>query len=411
MKDGIAIEARGLGKCYRRQGTAQPTLLGALRSFGRRKTEPFWCIRNADFEIPAGRTVGVIGPNGAGKSSLLGLTAGTITPTEGWVRTRGRVASLLELGAGFHQELTGRENVYLNAALLGIPRENVYLNAALLGIPREDVRKKFDRIVEFAELKDFIDMPVKVYSSGMYVRLGFAIAVEVDPDILLVDEVLAVGDIAFQLKCLDRIRDFQKRGKTILFVSHALQTVEEFCHEAFLIHHGRLVERGDPGEVILKFIRSYMGEGGGLFTQEFGTRRVEFGNVRLLDETGGDASVFRTGGKLVVEIPYKAHARIEKPVFGWSIKTGNGFYLFGSNTQIAGKDIPSIEGEGVVRLDLSPLQLMNGNYFLSLSIHSWDHSEQFHRREDWWPFHVKNETGAEGQVVLSGKWSAETPGP
>jgi len=393
MKDGIAIEARGLGKCYVRRGTAQPTLLGALRRFGRAPTEPFWCIRGADFEIPAGRTVGVIGPNGAGKSSLLGLTAGTITPTEGWVRTRGRVASLLELGAGFHQELTGRENVYLNAALLGIPRE--------------DVRKKFDRIVDFAELKDFIDMPVKVYSSGMYVRLGFAIAVEVDPDILLVDEVLAVGDIAFQLKCLDRIREFQRRGKTILFVSHALQTVEEFCHEAFLIHHGRLVERGDPGEVILKFIRSYMGEGGGLFTQEFGTRAVEFGNVRLLDGEGRDTAVFHTGGTLTVEIPYVAHRRVEKPVFGFSLKTGNGFYLFGSNTQIAGKDIPAIEGEGVVRLDLGPLQLMDGNYFLSLSIHSWDHAEQFHRREDWWPFHVKNETGAQGQVMLSAAWSAD----
>ena len=387
-----AIEAVNLGKCYTRKGTGAPTLFRAVTGRRRRKSEPFWCLRNANFEIPAGRTIGVIGPNGSGKSSLLGLTAGTIAPTEGGVRTHGRISSLLELGAGFHSELSGRENVFLNAALLGIPRE--------------DVKRKFDRIVDFAELREFIDMPVKHYSSGMYVRLGFAVAVEVDPDILLIDEVLAVGDIAFQLKCLDRIRDFQKRGKTILFVSHALQTVEEFCHEAFLIHHGRLVERGDPGDVILKFIRAYMGEGGGLYTQEFGNRAVEFGAVRLLDAAGRAAVTFATGGALTVEIPYTAHRRVEKPVFGFSLKTGNGMYVYGGNTQIAGWDLPAIEGAGTVRLDLGPLRLMHGNYFLSLAIHSWDHAEQFHRREDWWPFAVRNPGRDLGLFRLDSRWSA-----
>ena len=386
-----AIEATNLGKCYTRKGLGAPTLFGALTGNFRQKSEPFWCLRGASFEIPAGRTVGVIGPNGSGKSSLLGLTAGTISPTEGAIRTRGRISSLLELGAGFHPDLSGRENVFLNAALLGIPRE--------------DVKKKFDRIVDFAELRDFIDMPVKHYSSGMYVRLGFSVAVEVDPDVLLIDEVLAVGDVAFQLKCLDRIRDFQKRGKTLLFVSHALQTVEEFCHEAFLIHHGRLVERGDPGDVILKFIRGYMGEGGGLYTQEFGTRAVEFGAVRLLGAEGRDAATFETGGAMGVEIPYVAHRRVEKPVFGFSLKTGNGSYVYGSNTQIAGTGPEAIEGEGTVRLDLAPLRLMHGNYFLSLAIHSWDHAEQFHRREDWWPFAVRNPGGDLGLFRLDSRWS------
>ena len=394
----IAISASNLGKCYLRRGLGAPTLFGALSSAFRRKPDPFWCIRNATFDIPAGRTVGVIGPNGAGKSSLLGLVAGTITPTEGSVTARGRISSLLELGAGFHPDLTGRENVYLNAALLGIPRE--------------DIRKKFDQIVDFAELREFIDMPVKHYSSGMYVRLGFAVAVEVDPDILLVDEVLAVGDIAFQLKCLDRIRQFQRRGKTLLFVSHALQTVEEFCHEAFLVHHGSLVARGDPSDVILKFIRSYMGEGGGLFTQEFGTRDVEFGEVRLLGENGGEAATFRTGGPFTVEIPFVAHKRVENPVFGFSLKTGNGMYIFGSNTQIAGRKIPSIYGPGTVRLDLSPLRLMHGNYFLSLAIHSWDHATQYHRREDWYPFAVRNPTPEPGLLQLDATWTLpDDPAP
>ena len=385
-----AIEAANLGKCYVKRGTGLPTLFNAVTGGLRGKNEPFWCLRGANFEIPAGRTVGVIGPNGSGKSSLLGLTAGTIHPTEGCVRTHGRISSLLELGAGFHSELSGRENVYLNAALLGIPRETV--------------RKKFDRIVDFAELRDFIDMPVKHYSSGMYVRLGFAVAVEVDPDILLIDEVLAVGDISFQLKCLDRIRDFQKRGKTILFVSHALQTVEEFCHEAFLIHRGQLVARGDPGDVILKYVRSFMGEGGGVFTQEFGTREVEMGAVRLLDAAGRDAATFASGEALTVEIPYVARRRIEKPVFGFSIKTANGMYVYGSNTQLAGVAIPYVEGAGTVKLDLAPLRLMHGNYFLSLAIHSWDHAEQYHRREDWIPFAVRNAVGDLGLCRLAARW-------
>ena len=385
-----AIEAASLGKCYVKRGTGLPTLFNAVTGGLRGKNEPFWCLRGANFEIPAGRTVGVIGPNGSGKSSLLGLTAGTIHPTEGCVRTHGRISSLLELGAGFHSELSGRENVYLNAALLGIPRETV--------------RKKFDRIVDFAELRDFIDMPVKHYSSGMYVRLGFAVAVEVDPDILLIDEVLAVGDIAFQLKCLDRIRDFQKRGKTILFVSHALQTVEEFCHEAFLIHRGRLVERGDPGDVILKYVRSYMGEGGGVFTQEFGTREVELGAVRLLDAAGRDAATFASGETLTVEIPYEARRRIEKPVFGFSIKTANGMYVYGSNTQLAGVALPHVEGAGTVKLQFAPLQLMHGNYFLSLAVHSWDHQVQYHRREDWIPFAVRNAVGDLGLCRLAARW-------
>ncbi len=389
-----SIEARNLGKCYRMMGSAPPTLMQTVSSLVRREsTGQFWALRGVNFDIPKGRTVGVIGPNGSGKSSLLGLVAGTITPSEGSVRADGRVAALLELGAGFHSELTGRENVYLNGAVLGIARE--------------DIRRRFDHIVEFAGLREFIDMPVKHYSSGMYIRLGFAIAVETDPDVLLIDEVLAVGDIAFQLKCLDRIRDFQKRGKTLLFVSHALQTVEEFCHEVFLIHKGQLVARGDPPDVILQYIKSYMGEGGSLHSMEYGTREAEITDVRLLDENGVETGIFNTGRAMTVDIGYKARRRIEKPVFGFSLKTGNGFFVFGSNTQIAGFAIDHLEGEGRIRLKLDPLTIMQGNFFLSLSLHSWDHAIQYHRREDWYPFVVKNPTGALGIFHLASAWETE----
>jgi len=306
-----AIEVKNLSKRYRMKGLGPPTLFGTIsHSLRRKKKEYFWALQDIDFVVQKGKTVGLIGPNGSGKSSLLGLIARTITPTSGTVTTNGRISSLLELGAGFHPDLSGRENVFLNAAILGIPRE--------------DIEKRFDHIVGFANLHEFIDMPVKHYSSGMYVRLGFAVAVEMNPDILLIDEVLAVGDIAFQLKCLDRIREFQRKGKTLLFVSHALQTVEEFCDEAFLIHHGTRVAAGDPPDVILKYIQSYMGEGGYLYTQEFGSREAEITDVKMLDETGNESGAFMAGKPMFIDISYRADKRIENPVFGFSVKTGNG---------------------------------------------------------------------------------------
>ncbi len=390
-----AIEARELSKAYWVKGHAPPTLFGTLAAaFRRQPRKRFWALSGVNFDVPKGSTVGVIGPNGSGKSSTLGLVAGTITPTSGVVRTQGRISSLLELGAGFHPDLSGRENIFLNGSILGIARE--------------DIRSRFDHIVGFAGLEEFIDMPVKHYSSGMYVRLGFAVAVEMDPEILLIDEVLSVGDIAFQLKCLDRIREFQKKGKTLLFVSHALQTVEDFCDRAFLSHGGKLVAQGDPPDVILQYIRQYMGEGGYLYTQEFGSRDVEITEVVMKTGSGDESGVFTTGQPMLIDIHYLAHKRVEQPVFGFSLKTGNGFYVFGSNTQIQGFDIPAIEGEGRVRLRLDPLRLMQGNYFLSLSVHSSDHETQYHRREDWYPFGVKNPTEELGVFKLDASW--EHPG-
>lgn len=388
----IAIEAKNLGKRYYVRGHAPPTAMSALRQlFTRQKKDVFWALQDVNFEIKKGSTIGVIGPNGSGKSSTLGLVTGTIYPTTGYVKTHGRISSLLELGAGFHPDLTGRENIFLNAAILGIPRE--------------DISKRVDHIIEFSNLHGFIDQPVRNYSSGMYVRLGFAVAIEMNPDILLIDEVLAVGDIAFQLKCLDRIRNFQRRGKTLLFVSHALQTVEEFCDEAFLIHKGHLVKRGNPSDVILDYIKAYMGEGGYLYTQEFGTRDVEFQSVIIRNEQEQETASLISGKTMHVDIHYIAHKRVEKPVFGYSVKTGNGFYIFGSNTQLQKVDIKFIDGEGMIRLTIDPLTLMQSNFFLSLSIHSWDHETQYHRREDWYPFAVKNEKEEPGIFRLPSRWS------
>ena len=385
------IEVTNLGKWYHKRGVHKASVRDLLtKGFAKTSDEQFWAIRGVNFKVKAGQSVGVVGPNGSGKSSLLGLLAGTITPSEGTVRTTGTISSLLELGAGFHPDLSGRENVFLNASVLGIPRE--------------DVAKRMDHIVEFANLADFIDMPVKHYSSGMYVRLGFAVAVEMNPDILLVDEVLAVGDMAFQMKCFDRIRDFQKRGKTILMVTHDLVAVEQFCDEVKLMHQGKLVSEGNPSDVILTYMKTYMARIGQLNVEEHGTRDVEVVNVKLFDEAGKESAILLTGKEMTVEISYRAKRRIEKPVFGYSIKTGTGFFIFGTNTQILNVDIPSIEGEGTMRLRIKPLSLMEGKYFLSLAIHSWDHATQYHRLEDWYPFAVKNPSTAIGVFQLASEW-------
>jgi len=385
------IEAKGLGKWYRKQGVGLPTLAGALpRWLSGGKADGFWALRDINFSVRQGQTVGVIGPNGSGKSSLLGLIAQTMVPTEGTVRSAGRISALLELGAGFHADLSGRENIFLNAAILGIPRE--------------DIRRRFDHIVDFAGLREFIDMPVKHYSSGMYVRLAFSVAVEMNPDILLIDEVLAVGDMAFQMKCLDRIRQFQKKGKTILFVSHALETVEEFCSDVLLIHEGRMIMQGNPSDVIFAYLKQYMVRIGLLNVEEHGTREIEMRSIRLLDEKGAETATFDSGSAMTIEIGYYARRRIAKPVFGFNIKTGNGFYVFGSNTQIAKVPIAAVEGAGRVRLRIAPLTLKQGRFFLSLAVHSWDHAVQYHRQEDLHPFLIRDVSGDKGVFQLNCAW-------
>src|SRR5947207_352905 len=237
MKDA-AIEVDGIGKRFRRF-KERPTSIKARVTKFRVRAEEFWALKDVGFDVPEGSTTGLIGPNGSGKSTLLRIVAGILRPTEGQVVTRGRIAALLELGAGFHPELTGRENVFLNASILGLTRK--------------ETEAKFDEIVAFAELEDFIDNQVKFYSSGMFVRLGFAVAVHVDPQILLVDEVLAVGDEGFQRKCLDRVRQFQREGRTIMFVTHAADLVRQICDEAVMLDHGRIKAAGHPEEVVRQF--------------------------------------------------------------------------------------------------------------------------------------------------------------
>src|SRR3989454_5241866 len=240
MTGDLAISVKDVGKRFRRYRERPNSIKERIIKW-RIHAEEFWALRDVSVDIPEGRTLGLLGPNGAGKTTLLKIVAGILRPNEGQVVTRGRIASLLALGAGFHAELTGRENVYLNASILGLSRQQI--------------DRLFDDIVAFAELEDFMDTQVKFYSSGMYVRLGFAIAVHVDPQILLVDEVLAVGDIAFQAKCLERIRAFQQEGRTIVFVTHAPDLVLRICDRVVMLNKGQIAAEGQPREVVRDFRR------------------------------------------------------------------------------------------------------------------------------------------------------------
>src|SRR5262249_37075034 len=237
-----AIEVRGVSKQFRLYHEHYTSLKERVIHFGRIPYEPFWALRDIDFDVEEGSTVGLLGHNGSGKSTLLKCVAGILQPTSGEILTRGRVAALLELGAGFNHELTGRENIFMNASILGLSKK--------------ETEKIFDEIVEFSELEKFIDMQVRHYSSGMYVRLGFAVAVNVDPDILLVDEVLSVGDESFQRKCLDRVARFQKEGRTILVVTHAADLVRQVCEHAVVLDHGAIVIDAAPGEAVRAFRES-----------------------------------------------------------------------------------------------------------------------------------------------------------
>src|SRR5271156_1209589 len=247
----FAVDVRDVSKRFRLAHGQYKTVKERRIHGGKRKsTEDFWALDGVSLTVKEGETVGILGRNGSGKSTLLKCICGVLQPTKGEVAVRGKLAGLLELGAGFQQDLTGRENIYLNGSLLGMSRR--------------DVDKVFDAIVDFSELEEFIDGPVKFYSSGMYVRLGFAVAVNMDPDVLVIDEVLAVGDDRFQRKCIGRVKEFQKEGRTILLVNHAADTVRAICDRGIVLSHGHLVAEGEPGEVTRIFRERLMAEGAGM---------------------------------------------------------------------------------------------------------------------------------------------------
>lgn len=320
---------------------------------GRDHREDFWALRHVDLDIPSGSTIGLIGPNGSGKSTLLKLIGGIVQPTSGRVLYRGRLAALLELGAGFHPDLTGRENVFLNASILGLTRAQT--------------EHYFDAIVDFSGIEQFIDTQVKFYSSGMYVRLAFAVAVHVDPDILLVDEVLSVGDEPFQRKCMDRIRGFQAEGRTIVLVSHALDLVAELCDRAVVLEHGNVLADGPPREA-LKVLRAEF-EATRMTDRDRERERqpeappaAQVTAVRLLDGAGRPVTTVPPGGDLVFSVDVSAPSGLSDWMLGIGIDTPLGQAVYGTNTRLMGVSLPPMSGDRTFEITLAGIWLGEGQY-------------------------------------------------
>ena len=386
------VEINNVSKKYFLRKEAARTLKATALSMLRGKTvrNDFWALKDLNLHVEAGETIGIIGATGAGKSTLLGIRAGTITPTTGEVKANGRISSLLELGAGFHPDLTGRENIYLNGSILGLSRK--YID------------NKFDDIVAFAGLSDFIDSPVKHYSSGMYVRLGFAVAVEVDPEILLIDEVLAVGDESFKKKCLGKIAEFQQQGKTIIVVSHDLDTVKKICRKVMLLGEGKMLEIGEADKVVEEYKRLGLQQQDDVNEREWGTKDAVIANAIIMNERGEITERFNSGDNIRVRVEYSANNRIEDPVFGFAVSDYQGRLCCGSNTIHDNLKIDSIQGEGALELNLSTVGLMRGKFYLSLSLHSRDHQTNYHRLDNKFNFWVLHDNPAEGFVNIPSKW-------
>ncbi len=333
-------------------------------------------LKDVSFTVDAGSAFGVIGENGSGKSTLLKIVTGIVKPTTGNITVNGKVSALIELGAGFHPEITGRENIYINGIMLGLSKKEIH--------------EKFDEIVQFAELEDFIDAPVKTYSSGMYMRLGFSIAINVNPDVLLVDEVLAVGDAAFVPKCLDRIDDFRRRKKTILFVSHDLATVRKICDRVIWLKDGVIQTIGEPHRVVDAYLQDVADKQEEDFEKRqqvvdkeeqydenrrenrWGKREIEIKKTVITNMDGKDKHVFSPDEGMVIELEVESYSKIKDFAFGIGIFNSQGICCYGTNTIIEELEPASISGKGKVTIKIDRLNFVNGTYYLDVAVHKRD---------------------------------------
>jgi len=367
----FAVDVRDVSKRFRLAHGQYNSVKERLIHGGRRKSvEDFWALSDVSLTVKEGETVGILGRNGSGKSTLLKCICGVLQPTKGEVAVRGKLAGLLELGAGFQQDLTGRENIFLNGSLLGMSKR--------------EVERVFDDIVEFSELEEFIDGPVKFYSSGMYVRLGFAVAVNVDPDILVVDEVLAVGDERFQRKCIDRVMQFQREGRTILLVTHSADQVRAICDRGVVLSHGRLVAEGEPGEATRIFRERLMAEGAGMSVAEPAVaatpataealpdeqRPVRFRSVHRVFSGDNTVPYMRTGDDLTIRVEFEALHPVDDVVFSLEVRDQDGSTVMRTDTSIIGVVINAPRGTSVMHFGIVDMPLLDGSFSFSVGIQS-----------------------------------------
>ena len=366
-----AISVENVWKQFRLYHNKNQYLKSAILHGGRSRYEEFWALKDVSFEIPQGSTFGLIGSNGSGKSTMLKCLTGILTPERGNINISGRIAALLELGSGFHPDLSGRENIFLNGAILGMTSK--------------EILRKLDEIISFAGLEQFIDTPVKNYSSGMTVRLGFAIAINVDPEILIIDEVLAVGDAAFQKKCMEKIGDFRNEGRTIIFVSHGVGLVAAICDSVAWIEKGVLRELGNAQTVVEHYNADSYSAQPNTSTevgQQWGSGEVAITNVTLADSSGNSGHQFHTEDPVVITINFSSQIELTNLSVAVRINHIYGTYIWGTSTDSHSIKVPIEIGAGCISLKLDHLPLLEGTYELSVvvsdlvAIREFDHWEK-----------------------------------
>jgi ABC-type polysaccharide/polyol phosphate transport system ATPase subunit len=398
------VRLRGVSRSFRVHHERNATLKETILRRRRGQYTDRWALRAVDLDIRPGESVGIVGQNGSGKSTLLKLVAGILRPQAGTVESVGSVASMLELGAGFHPDFTGRENVYLNGAILGMSERQI--------------DERFEQILGFSELQEYIDMPVKTYSSGMQMRLAFSVASHVDADILLLDEVLTVGDEAFQRKCMGRIFEFRRRGGTLLFVSHDSTIIERVCGRVLLLWDGDVIADGLPSSVLATYHRLLANDSSHTVepaaTSEvgdprvWGSREVLIEEIRLLSPDG-PADRFISGQTLAIEVRVYAPDPVATPVFGIAIHSVDGSLMYGTNTKLDEFTVDRVQGRLTARFEIPHLALHEGRFAVTAAIHSADESVVLHWLDKMVEFTVFQRSNGLGPVDLSGTWTINDP--
>ena len=390
-----AIEVNSLSKNFRLYHERNRYIKAAFLRGRRAKFDEFIALNDVSFDVPHGATLGIIGSNGSGKTTMLKCLTGIYTPERGSIKIDGKVAALLELGAGFHPELTGSENIFLNGAILGMTKR--------------DVELKFDKIVEFAGLEKFINTPVKNFSSGMVVRLGFSIAAHVEPKILLIDEILSVGDQDFQRKSTEKIEEFRREGRTIVVVSHSLGLVQQLCKEVIWLDKGKIRQVGFATDVISAYT-------GGSYTEHierdeesrerWGTGDARINSIELLSSNETKINHFDTDSAVKIRFQINAHVRVESPILRVRVTKLNGDVVWATSTQRVSNSIRVLDGPATATLEIPKLGLLEGTYYLSASISNSTSTTEFDHCQNWLRFNVhKTNMFDEGIVSVESSWS------
>ena len=390
-----AIVVESVSKNFRLYHERNRYIKAAILRGRRARYEEFWALEDVSFEVEHGSTLGLIGSNGSGKSTMLKCLTGIYRPDKGRVTVNGNVAALLELGAGFHPELTGRENIYLNAAILGLSKK--------------DAERQFDSIVEFAGLERFINTPVKNYSSGMTIRLGFSIAAHVEPEILLIDEVLTVGDQSFQRKSSEKIEQFRREGRTIVVVSHSLGSVQQLCKEVIWLEKGRMMMRGPAAEVIAAYT-------GGSYTQHvamdadfrerWGTEEVRIDRIELLNEVGEKIDRIETNGAMSITTQLTAQTSVRSPVIKVSISKLDGDIVWSSTSRRSEIGLGNLNSPVLATIAIPKLPLLEGTYYISVACTDATGTTDYDHCQNWVRFDVhQNDLFEEGLVAVPSNWT------